>query len=123
MATQKKSTGRDYPLSPTPTPQQSDTTKSGEYMALSNGELWRGNERVGPGKIKTTVIDTTGYGAGKKNFTSTTCNMGSAYGSCQKPILKNVSREEVPSLIDELKKNAMQRSDQRTAAQKAKNKL
>ena len=123
MATQKKSTGRDYPLSPTPAPQQSDTTKSGEYMARSNGELWRGNETVGPGKVKTTVLDTTGYAAGKQNFKCTINNMGSAYGGCQKPIEKNVPRKEVPSLIDELKKNAMERSDQRTPAQKAKNKV
>ena len=110
MATQKKSTGRDYPLSPTPAPQPTDSTKHGEYYAYSSGIVGR-TKRVGDkslmegGKQENMSMDTTGYAAGKQNFKCTTSTYGGGE-SCSRPIEKNVSRKDVPSLIDEMKKGA-----------------
>ena len=65
MATKK---GRDYPLSPTPPPQSTDSTKNGEYYAYSSGMVGR-TKRVGDksltegGKQEHMSMDTTGYAA------------------------------------------------------------
>lgn len=112
MATQKKSTGRDYPLSPTPEPQRTDTTanKNGEYWAHSSGLTVR-TQRLGDkslaegGKIQTTSIDTTGYSAGKQNFKCETSTYGGGE-SCSRPTEKNVPRKDVLPLLNEMKKGA-----------------
>jgi hypothetical protein len=107
MATQKKSTGRDYPLAPTPPPQQSDSTKNGEYYAYSSGKVGR-IKNIGDKSLmkqEHMSMDTTGYAAGKQNFKCTTSTYGGGE-SCSKPTEKNVSRKDVPSLIDEMKKGA-----------------
>lgn len=108
MATQKKSIGRDYPLSPTPI----DTIKpNGQYWAENNGMVI-GTKRLGEkslmegGKIVQTSIDTTGYSAGKQNFKCTTSTMGGGE-SCSKPNERNVQRKDVLPLLDEMKKGSM----------------
>ena len=42
MATQKKSTGRDYPLSPTPAPMAADNTRVSKIIPSSKEEKYRG---------------------------------------------------------------------------------
>ena len=72
----------------------------GTYFAFSNGRVAR-TYPDGFGWVSgMTSMDTTGYSKGKKNFTLTEDFKSTGKKS------KNVSREEVPSKIEELKKGA-----------------
>jgi len=105
-----KPTGRDYPLSPTPEPQQ---TGGGTYLAASNGNLVRTYPII-KDIVELQSMDTTGYAKGKQNFELKTSKPNQSVTS------EKVSRKDVPTVINKLKQGATNIVDTRTDKQKNK---
>lgn len=77
---------------------------NGTFFAFKNGRLAR-TIPIYKDRVKIESIDTTGYSKGKKDFTLET------RGAFNKPENKKVLREEVPNVIDKLKKGATRVED------------
>jgi len=112
---ESKNTKRpDTPLASTPNPTD---LKGGTYYASSNGRVGRiSGSKIGNIIIETRnqSIDTTGYSKGKKEFKK--IESSSSEGNQT----KKVKREDVPKVINELKKGATRTMDTRSLNQKRK---
>ena len=97
----------------TPASKTGPKTGGGTYIASSNGRLIR-TIPIYKESVEVQSIDTTGYGKGKQNFELKTSK------PYQKPSTKKVSRKDVPSTIENLKKGATRTVDSRTPKQKNK---
>lgn len=73
--------------------------QTGAYFAFPNGRVGR-TRPLYKDLVEFESMDTTGYSKGKKNFDVTTSR---SYEPVRK---KTISREEVPSKINEMKKGA-----------------
>jgi hypothetical protein len=106
---EKKSTGRDYPLAPTPNPTPMSDTIKGTRPGLGVFRTEKERTTVGgvaePYKYKRESIDTTGYANGKLSFElKTQEGKGDKTGFSEKSNKsKSVPRKDVPSVLKSLK--------------------
>jgi hypothetical protein len=78
--------------------------QDGTYFAFKNGRVGR-TRPIYKGLVNYESMDTTGYSKGKKKFDVTTSN------PYKKEKSETISREEVPSKINDLKKGATRTID------------
>lgn len=83
----------------------------GTYLISSSGNLVR-TYPIYKSDVEVQSIDTTGYAKGKQNFQLKTSKPNQAVTS------ENVSRKDVPTVINNLKKGATNTKDLRTTIQK-----
>jgi hypothetical protein len=112
MLQPQKNKRPDTPLAITPDPTD---LKGGTYYASSTGRVGRlSGSKIGNdiSAVQNESIDTTGYAKGKKDFTKTINR------TFNKPTTQKVNREDVPKVINELKKGATRIMDTRSLTQK-----